>query len=656
MTSHSGRSFINSCLKVPIDPCNNCPAPIYNRPKMYLGRLSMTPTTALASKTCDTATTDLKWSCGGIRSMAKFYDSIPDYGELTHLTEEEFYSTLDTLRSTCRELKITTANSCFPPTITTVVDDRCSTSTTTSSSFSSHNNHSTNSKKSKKKKKSAKSKNRSRSQSESQESESILNYTTANNRSTVPDSAITLTESKTYEKFCDIKSLKKDLDDEVEKFRKTLKDYESEFRRPVTSSAMNRTESRSFTRCSSKEPKEKSENVNKVASDKVPVRSTFTSTLRERLRKSLSFNDLHSVADPTELAELRNKTKTLEKLAFKGNSDAYNDPNKLSNYFKVNAKSDVPGNIPKIVVETPTTDSSTERTDDTKKFRKSKVKDENYKIPFKIFDLDSSKKDYSGKHSTPSPVHPVARPNLAATLRVECSRKKVKELKNNCTYYDKTPHVDWEVRKTPAWKSLSLNETHQEIIKLRLATRKAEQALQKREYDLNIELMRQRVKSAPLLLEGPTHWGPNVGKLTHTCQREGRRHMCQTNQRSRRKKNSSRSHSCRRELFHHSDPGIDYERFAESSPVSDGNKSNDSGRMSQKLNTLRKIYGGSTTPAGKSQSRCSTRSTKSTPNISKSNVTKRKTMEKKTKKPDPNLVVLENDSADELSSLDRAFL
>lgn len=88
MASHSGRSFLNSCLKVPIDPCNNCPAPTFNRSKMYLGRLSMTPTTALATttvitatKTCDTEFTEPKWSCGGIRSLAKFYDSIPGFYE-----------------------------------------------------------------------------------------------------------------------------------------------------------------------------------------------------------------------------------------------------------------------------------------------------------------------------------------------------------------------------------------------------------------------------------------------------------------------------------------------------------------------------------------------------------------------------------------------
>jgi len=31
MSSH----YLNSCVKVPIDPCNNCPAPVYNRPEAF---------------------------------------------------------------------------------------------------------------------------------------------------------------------------------------------------------------------------------------------------------------------------------------------------------------------------------------------------------------------------------------------------------------------------------------------------------------------------------------------------------------------------------------------------------------------------------------------------------------------------------------------
>lgn len=56
-----------------------------------------------------------------------------------------------------------------------------------------------------------------------------------------------------------------------------------------------------------------------------------------------------------------------------------------------------------------------------------------------------------------SPVYPVARPNLAATLRRAISKKKLQDLDNHCTFRDSiTPQVDWEVRKTPAWKTLNL--------------------------------------------------------------------------------------------------------------------------------------------------------------------------------------------------------
>lgn len=52
---------------------------------------------------------------------------------------------------------------------------------------------------------------------------------------------------------------------------------------------------------------------------------------------------------------------------------------------------------------------------------------------------------------------------------------------------------------------------------MRLATRRAEQKKRQEEHAINMELMRQRVKAAPLLLEGQTHWGPRVGKVSHHC-------------------------------------------------------------------------------------------------------------------------------------------
>ena len=85
MASHMSHSYLNSCLNVPLDPCNNCPAPVFNRPKIYLGSLSVTSITTPPPNTkhCNnTLAKEAKSSCNGIRSLAKFYDSIPGSKEL----------------------------------------------------------------------------------------------------------------------------------------------------------------------------------------------------------------------------------------------------------------------------------------------------------------------------------------------------------------------------------------------------------------------------------------------------------------------------------------------------------------------------------------------------------------------------------------------
>lgn len=59
--------------------------------------------------------------------------------------------------------------------------------------------------------------------------------------------------------------------------------------------------------------------------------------------------------------------------------------------------------------------------------------------------------------------------------------------------------------------------SNQEEIAIRLATRKAEQKLRQEEHELNMEMMKQRVKTAPLLLEGPTQLSPRLGHIYHHC-------------------------------------------------------------------------------------------------------------------------------------------
>lgn len=54
-------------------------------------------------------------------------------------------------------------------------------------------------------------------------------------------------------------------------------------------------------------------------------------------------------------------------------------------------------------------------------------------------------------------------------------------------------------------------------IAIRLATRRAEQKLRQEEHEINMEMMKHRVKTAPLLLEGPTHLTPRLGHIYHHC-------------------------------------------------------------------------------------------------------------------------------------------
>ncbi|XP_055585816.1 protein FAM161A [Uranotaenia lowii] len=119
----------------------------------------------------------------------------------------------------------------------------------------------------------------------------------------------------------------------------------------------------------------------------------------------------------------------------------------------------------------------------------------------------------------PTPIYPVNRPNLAATLRTEWCRKKLRdlELEDNVASIKRVPKFQWGVKKSQAFQNLNLDHTHQEELNLRLATRRAEQKLRHEEHAINMELMRQRVKAAPLLLEGPPQWGPRLGHVTHRC-------------------------------------------------------------------------------------------------------------------------------------------
>ncbi|XP_043652268.1 uncharacterized protein LOC122619410 isoform X1 [Drosophila teissieri] len=558
MNSHS----LNSFVKVPIDPCNNCPAPVYNRPKLcsFGGRkpLDKAPTSQAEAETP-------AWrSQMGVRSLAKFYDSIPDYCDVKHLHQAEFYSTLESLRSTSRELRSQAATA-------PIVEQSAS----VSSSSVCHGKSKKRPSKGKKKKKPP----------------LVLNPVPPPGILVTPDqqdrcvthpvvhtpSCLSDEYDKCLRNLSRLKSFKEDFAVEVADFKRSLKSFEAEFRRPKSTSS-NGTQTQSNKQSQTQNRCQKSANPVQNTAERAKCR-------REMLRRCFSVNDLQGIS-----LEVHSKPSKLVQPA-------------RSNYFAPSEQEEVP----KIHIQSPTTStkrSSSASTAARGRGRRGRVrkpgpnaKDEKPLPPPYIYELPEE----SVQRRTPSvsPLHPVSRPNLAATLRAEVSRKKVKDLKKNCTYHDPRPQFDWEVRKTPAWKSLSLNESHKALLSIRLATRKAEQAFQERQYELHMEMMRQRVKSAPLLLEGPTFWGPEVGKLTHTCRSEELRHSCEESRQRRKKKSEC--------------------------PVPDADT---------KLQQLRKIYG-----SEKSSSRQSQRSKRSG----------RRPQGLTTDTPS-------HDSGDDLCSVDRAFL
>ncbi|EDW54918.1 uncharacterized protein LOC6613916 [Drosophila sechellia] len=562
MSSH----YLNSCVKVPIDPCNNCPAPVYNRPKLCSLGGKKPPDQAHTSQ--PEAETPAWSSQMGVRSLAKFYDSIPDYCDVKHLHQAEFYSTLESLRSTSRELRSQAATA---PTV-----ER---SASVSSSSVGH----------------GKSKKRPSKGKKIKKRPLVLDPVPPPAILVIPDqqgrcvthpvvhtpnsSCLSDEYDKCLRDLSRLKSFKEDFAVEVADFKRSLKSFEAEFRRPKSTSS-NGTQTQTNKQSQTQNRCQKAANPGQHTAERAKCR-------REMLRRCFSVNDLQAIS----LEARSNPSKPAQPAR--------------SNYFPLSKQEEVP----KIQIQSPTASSKRSSSASSAargrgrrgRVRKPKpgssVKDEKPLPPLSIYELPEE--PVQRRTPSVSPLHPVSRLNLAATLRAEVSRKKVKELKNNCTYHDPRPQFDWEVRKTPAWKSLSLNESHKALLSIRLATRKAEQAFQERQYELHMELMRQRVKSAPLLLEGPTFWGPEVGKLTHTCRTEELRHSCEGSRQRRKKKSEC--------------------------PVPDADT---------KLQQLRKVYG-----SEKSCSRQSQRSKRSG----------RRPQGLTTETPS-------HDSGDDLCSVDRAFL
>lgn len=101
MSGHSSSVYNNSCLKLPRNPQNNYPLPTYEQKLLNqlqneatkLGLKLSSPQQENISKMQSSKT-----SKDPIKSFIDFYDSIPEYDDINHLSNKEFYQKLQTLK------------------------------------------------------------------------------------------------------------------------------------------------------------------------------------------------------------------------------------------------------------------------------------------------------------------------------------------------------------------------------------------------------------------------------------------------------------------------------------------------------------------------------------------------------------------------------
>ncbi|XP_026829911.1 protein FAM161A isoform X2 [Ooceraea biroi] len=102
MSEHRGTSFFHSCVKTPVDPCSRQPTPSYERPQLSsrtrgsekMKRINFAkdePMTAVEDSESSSPRDTLE-------NLLEFLKSIPDYGQVHHLSNEQFKQKVEYLR------------------------------------------------------------------------------------------------------------------------------------------------------------------------------------------------------------------------------------------------------------------------------------------------------------------------------------------------------------------------------------------------------------------------------------------------------------------------------------------------------------------------------------------------------------------------------
>ncbi|OAD58342.1 hypothetical protein WN48_11304 [Eufriesea mexicana] len=102
MTKHRGTSFYNSCVKVPIDPCSRQPTPSYERLEFKKEKdnngLYNRCKVNFVKDDQFVSESEISSPTGTMDNFLEFLDSIPDYGQVYHLSNEQFKQKVDYLK------------------------------------------------------------------------------------------------------------------------------------------------------------------------------------------------------------------------------------------------------------------------------------------------------------------------------------------------------------------------------------------------------------------------------------------------------------------------------------------------------------------------------------------------------------------------------
>lgn len=99
---HRGTSFCNSCVKVPVNPCSRQPTPSYER---YESKCNFTVNSPSNKRKIDFSRDERVGNDAEasnpteiVNNFLEFLESIPDYGQIHHLSNEQFKQKVDYLK------------------------------------------------------------------------------------------------------------------------------------------------------------------------------------------------------------------------------------------------------------------------------------------------------------------------------------------------------------------------------------------------------------------------------------------------------------------------------------------------------------------------------------------------------------------------------